>query len=86
MQVAETVPGNAMFASARELVGLRSELDEMRATCRRQAHVIDTLSEAVTTFHRATEALTAENVELRFENDRMHKRRASGSGHGPLGA
>jgi hypothetical protein len=86
MHLTKTVPQDGTSASAGDLVLLRIELDELRATCRRQAHVIDTLSEAVTTFHRGTKALTAENVALRLENDRLRKRRAFGSGHGPEGA
>jgi hypothetical protein len=86
MHLTETVPQDGTSASAGDLVLLRMELDGLRATCRRQAHVIDALSDAVTTFHRGIEALTAENVRLRLENGRLSKRRASGSGHGPEGA
>jgi hypothetical protein len=86
MHLTETVPPDGTSASAGDLVLLRIELDELRATCRRQAHVIDTLSDAVTTFHRGTKALTAENGALRLENGRLSKRRASGPGSGPEGA
>jgi predicted phosphatase len=82
MQEVETVPENRTFESAGELVRLRTQVAELRATCRRQAHVIDTLSEAVTTFHRKTKALAAENAELRLEHGSGRQRRASGSGHG----
>jgi regulator of replication initiation timing len=86
MHVAEPIPRTGTSAAADDLVLLRIELDELQATCRRQAHVIDSLSEAVTTFHRRTQALTAENVTLRLENDHLRKRRARGSGQGPEGA
>jgi anti-sigma regulatory factor (Ser/Thr protein kinase) len=54
-----------------------TELDELRARCRRDALVIDALGAAVSKFDRGLRALKAENVELRVENDRVraHARR-----------
>ena len=51
-----------------EDAGSLSELERLRATRRRQAIVIDTLSEAVSNFHRAAHALKADNAELRAQN------------------
>ena len=45
--------------------GLVSELDALRATCQRQAHVLDKLYAAVSALHRGAAALKAENAELR---------------------
>lgn len=55
----------------------RSELDELRATCRRQGHVIDTLSEAVDCLRRGAQALKAENADLRAETARTRSRQRS---------
>jgi anti-sigma regulatory factor (Ser/Thr protein kinase) len=59
----------------------RSESDELRATCRRQAYVIDALHEAVATLRRGAQALKAENAELRaaLERERGSRRSASGA-------
>jgi signal transduction histidine kinase len=43
----------------------RTELDTLRATCRRQALVIDSLREAAAALRRGALALKAENAELR---------------------
>jgi anti-sigma regulatory factor (Ser/Thr protein kinase) len=61
-------------------VSARSELDRLRATCRRQAHVIDALGHAVSTFRGGAVALKAENAELRAENDRVRRGAARASG------
>jgi serine/threonine-protein kinase RsbW len=46
-----------------------------QAECRRQAIVIERLSEALSTFERGARALKAENSELRAENDRLRQHR-----------
>ena len=51
----------------------RFELERLRATCRRQELLIDTLSEAVSTLGRGTKALKAENAALRAEAARLHR-------------
>jgi serine/threonine-protein kinase RsbW len=56
----------------------RSELDELRATCQRQAHVIDTLSDVVGSLRRGAQALKADNADLRAEIARTRGRRRSG--------
>jgi anti-sigma regulatory factor (Ser/Thr protein kinase) len=49
--------------------------DALQAKCGHQAMVIDTLSEALSTFERGARALKAENSALRAENDRLSRRR-----------
>jgi serine/threonine-protein kinase RsbW len=51
--------------------GDSSEVEDLRATARRQVMALDTLSEAVSNFQRAAKALKAENAELRADNERM---------------
>jgi anti-sigma regulatory factor (Ser/Thr protein kinase) len=46
-----------------------------QAECRRQAMVIERLSEALSTFERGARALKAENSELRADNDRLRQYR-----------
>ena len=58
----------------------RTDLERLQATCRHQAVVIDTLSEAVSTFRRGATALKAENAELRAELGGMRHRRRSPAG------
>jgi regulator of replication initiation timing len=73
--------GRAPVAERR--AGARSELDDLRATCQRQASVIDTLGEAISTFRVGTSALKAENADLRAENHQMRERLDTHSrGHG----
>jgi serine/threonine-protein kinase RsbW len=47
-----------------------AELDRLRAICRRQAHVIDTLSKVVATVRSGAVALKAENADLRATRSR----------------
>jgi anti-sigma regulatory factor (Ser/Thr protein kinase) len=65
--------GNAPSTEPRASASV--ELDDLRATCRRQAHVIDTLTGAVMTLRDGAAALKAQNAELRADNDRLHGRR-----------
>ncbi len=58
----------------------RSELGDLRARCRRQASVIDTLGEAIASFRAGTIALKAENAELRADNHRMRDQRSLANG------
>ena len=58
--------------------GDRSELEELRATSRRQLTALDTLSEAVSNFQGAVKALKAENAELRADNERMRVQQLTG--------
>jgi serine/threonine-protein kinase RsbW len=65
----------------------RSELDRLRATCRRQAHVIDTLGHAVLTLRGGAAALKAENADLRAVYSRVGSRaRAGARGRGRVDA
>jgi anti-sigma regulatory factor (Ser/Thr protein kinase) len=52
-----------------------AELDDLRATCQRQARVIDALTGAVLTLRTGANALKAENAELRADLERQHGRR-----------
>ena len=62
--------------------GTRFELDQLRATCRRQAHVIDALSESVATLRRGADELTAENADLRAHAARARGQRRPSRGDG----
>jgi serine/threonine-protein kinase RsbW len=48
-----------------------SELENLRAKCRRQALVIETLTEAVSSFTNGARALKADNADLRAEVARL---------------
>jgi anti-sigma regulatory factor (Ser/Thr protein kinase) len=50
------------------------ELDDFRATCRRQGHVIDALTRAVLALRSGTAALKADNADLRADLERLHGR------------
>jgi len=58
----------------------RSELDDLRARCRRQAGMIDSLGEAVSSFRAGTLALKAENADLRADNHRMRDQHSPANG------
>ena len=73
MQPEQAVAGNGRPPATAERLSARSELDGLRATCRRQAQVIDALGQAVSTFRSGAVALKAENAELRAENDRVRR-------------
>lgn len=75
----ESALTNGKPSSRRQRAAARSELEELRATCRRQALVIDSLSEAAAALRRGALALKAENAQLRVENDHGRVRRR---GHG----
>src|SRR3954453_4704812 len=68
-----SAPGKA--PSAEPSASASAELDKLRVTCRRQAHVIDTLTGEVMTLRDGAAALQAENAALRVDNDRLHGRR-----------
>ena len=56
-----------------------SELDRLRATCRRQAHAIDTLGKVVATLRSGATALKAENADLRATHSRAASRARPGA-------
>ena len=58
-------------ATTDQHVGAGAELAELRVTCRRQAHVIDKLDEAMSTLRQRLAALTARSLDLHAENDRL---------------
>src|SRR4051812_18773871 len=55
-------------------VELTREVESLRATCRRQERVIDTLNSAVATLRDRTAALKSQNAELHAANDRRSRR------------
>jgi anti-sigma regulatory factor (Ser/Thr protein kinase) len=77
MQSDRTASANGHSVSPVNASGSRAKLESLQTKCRRQAVVIDTLSEAVSTFHRGAKALKAENCELRAENVGLRDRRRS---------
>jgi anti-sigma regulatory factor (Ser/Thr protein kinase) len=66
---------NGRSAVASDGFGARPAPEGLPAKCRRQAIVIERLSEALSTFERGARALKAENSELRAENDRLRRHR-----------
>jgi len=74
MQAEHNGSANGTARSVRQPAGASRELDDLRATCRRQAHVIDALTSAVMTLRSGATALKADNAELRADNDRLHGR------------
>ena len=76
MKSDETASVSGRTAVSSDGFGLRPAREGLHAECRRQAIVIERLSEALCTFERGARALKAENSELRAENDRLrHHRR-----------
>src|SRR4051794_26366657 len=61
--------GHAPFPAER--IGSSAELSELRVAYQRQAHVIDTLTEAVSRLRTGVTALKADNTDLRGELDRL---------------
>src|SRR4051812_42765999 len=80
MQSPDMAGANGRPASLPRRLGARSQLDELRATGRTQAHAIDALGPEVCALRRRAAALTAENAELRAARDRP------GRGRGPAAA
>ena len=77
MESDRTASANGHRVSPHHGPGSRTSLESLQAKCRHQAVVIDTLREAVSTFHRGATALKAENAELRAEIVRLGERRRS---------
>ena len=71
MQREQVGSTNGGSPSAARFVAADSELDRLRSTCRRQAHVIDTLSHAVLTLRGGAAALKAENADWRTAYNRV---------------
>ena len=81
----QTVPVNGSRTLPTGTVGASNELHTIRATFRRQARVLDELSEAVTPLGCVVRELGGENADLRLENERMRNRRVPSAGHGAEG-
>ena len=71
MQSHQVGSANERRAPSSDPSGDGWELEQLRAACRRDVVVIDTLREAVSNFHSAVKALKAENTELRADTERM---------------
>jgi anti-sigma regulatory factor (Ser/Thr protein kinase) len=87
MQSDQNLSGNGRPSSV-EPSESTSELDGLRAECRRQAKAIGALSDAVGSLRRGAQALKAENAELRADSDRARRQRRAGAranGHGAGG-
>ena len=87
MQSDQNFSGNGRPSSV-EPSESTSELDGLRAECRRQAKAIGALSDAVGSLRRGAQALKAENAELRADSDRVRRQRRAGAranGHGAGG-
>ena len=82
MQADPTASTNGHAPSVEPGDGTGSELDALRATCRRQGHVIEALTEAVGTLRRIAQALKAENAHLRAQRERRGQRRSLAGAHG----
>jgi anti-sigma regulatory factor (Ser/Thr protein kinase) len=80
MQSDRSASANGHPVSPPDGSGSRASLESLQARCRHQAVVIDTLSEAVSRFHRGATSLKAENAELRAEIVRLGERRRSRAG------
>ena len=79
MKSDQTASANGRTAVSSDGFGSRPAPEGLQAECRRQAIVIERLSEALSTFERGARALKAENSELRAENDRLRHHRRLGS-------
>jgi anti-sigma regulatory factor (Ser/Thr protein kinase) len=84
MQSDQNSTGNGRPSSV-EASDSASELDGLRAECRRQAMAIGALSDAVGGLRRGAQALKAENAELRADADRARRADARANGHGAGG-
>ena len=69
MQSQQIASRTGLPASPVGPVDSRRELERLRSACRRQAHVIELLSAAVSTLRSGVSALRAENAELRGGHD-----------------
>jgi anti-sigma regulatory factor (Ser/Thr protein kinase) len=78
MQSDQNLSGNGRPSSV-EPSESTSELDGLRAECRRQARAIGALSDAVGGLRRGAQALKAENAELRADSHRVRRRRRAGA-------
>src|SRR3954447_12096197 len=86
MERQQTVPRNGRRSSVAEPGAARSELDELRVVCRRQAHVIEVLGAAVSLTRVGAAALKAENAELRAAHQRVRDHRGVWAGANAVAA
>jgi hypothetical protein len=81
----QMVPVNGSRTLPTGTVGASHELRTIGARFRRQARVVDALSEAVTPLCCVVRELGGENADLRLENERMRNRRVPSAGRGVEG-
>jgi anti-sigma regulatory factor (Ser/Thr protein kinase) len=79
MKSDQMASANGRAAVSADGFGPRPAPEGLQAKCRRQAIVIERLSEALSAFERGARALKAENSELRADNDRLRHQRRLGS-------
>jgi anti-sigma regulatory factor (Ser/Thr protein kinase) len=79
MQAHRGASTNGRAPLVKERAAAPSELEELRATCRRQASVIETLGEAISVLRAGAGALKAENTDLRADTERLRQGRETGS-------
>jgi len=76
MQAHENGSVNAGARFTRPHTDDSGDLERLRVACRRQADVIDTLTEAIQKLRTGAAALRADNAELRADNERLQDRSA----------
>ena len=85
MQPDQAGPTNGRRASTAPRVSEGTGNEGLQATCRRQAHMIEALSEAVSVLRCGAAALKAENAELRAASDRVRNSGGSARARGRSG-
>jgi anti-sigma regulatory factor (Ser/Thr protein kinase) len=80
MQRSPQVATNGSSSSRSARANVPDDLDDLRSSYRRQAHVIATLSAAICTMRVGATALKAENVDLRAEQARRLQAREPARG------
>jgi anti-sigma regulatory factor (Ser/Thr protein kinase) len=75
MEAHQHVASNGHAPFPAPSTGSSAELSELRATCRRQMQVIDTLTGAIARLRTGATALKADNTDLRGENRRLRAAR-----------
>jgi hypothetical protein len=73
MQPSETVSTNGRPPFPAERAGASWELDGLRSICSRQARMLHTLMETVSTLRTGASALRAENADLRAQLSRRRR-------------
>src|SRR3954453_9287460 len=77
MQSARPVPADVRATQPVDRARLVSQIDRLRATCRRQALALDKQGNVIALLRTGGRALKAENADLRSENARLHAAQAT---------